>query len=53
VQILLRTDRILGREKVSANLEEVLSVLLQAFNKPLLQHHKCSDLRAKQTLNFN
>jgi len=36
------TDRILARKKVSTNLEEILSMLLQAFDKPLLQQKEYS-----------
>jgi len=45
---LPHTDRILARKKVSTNLKEVLSVLLQAFDKPLLQQHESVDRRAYQ-----
>ena len=37
MQILLYTDRVLAWKKVSTDLKEVLSMLLQAFNKPFLQ----------------
>ena len=46
VQTLLATDRILAREKVTTNLEKVLSMLLQAFNKPLLH----TQIQCKRTL---